>query len=206
MKLRIKESSVNPLNTVNQNIIAVLNSIEGKLNNIEFDTVQVDDGYIETKATNTETDQSCSYVMDIYKGELNVTCDWSDRVHKFSDIDSFKDWLEDDIIDNLLPFDMEESYEKIPLMTIRNQLMKKLGDDYKATGGSMTPKVLISYLEDPRIEFEIEPDGNNLSIVTKHNKIPDTLHKKKGIALMRAGNILYDYITKTVNDFEKDEK
>lgn len=206
MKLRIKESSVNPLNTVNENIIAVLNSIEGKLNNIEFDTVQIDDGYLEVKAMNTETDQSCSYVMDIYRGELNVTCDWSDRVHKFSDIDSFKDWLEDDIVDNLLPFDMEESYEKIPLMTIRNQLMKKLGDDYKATGGSMTPKVLISYLEDPRIEFEIEPDGKNLSIVTKHNKIPDTLHKKKGIALMRAGNILYDYITKTVNDFEKEEK
>ena len=102
MKLRIKESSVNPLNTVNQNIIAVLNSIEGKLNNIEFDTVQVDDGYIETKATNTETDQSCSYVMDIYRGELNVACDWSDRIHKFSDIDSFKDWLEDDISDNLI--------------------------------------------------------------------------------------------------------
>lgn len=78
MKLRIKESSVNPLNTVNENIIAVLNSIEGKLNNIEFDTVQIDDGYLEVKAMNTETDQSCSYVMDIYRGELNVTCDWSE--------------------------------------------------------------------------------------------------------------------------------
>ena len=118
-----------------------------------------------------------------------------------------RDWLEDDIVDNLLlNYDIEESYEKIPLMTIRNQLMKKLGDDYKATGGSMTPKVLISYLEDPSIEFEIEPDGKNLSIVTKRNKIPDTLHKKKGISLMRAGNILYDYITKTVSDFEKEEK
>lgn len=206
MKLRIRESSVDPLNTVNQNIIAVLNSIERRFNEIKFDTVQVDDGYLEVKAMNTETDQSCSYVLDIYRGELNVACDWSDRIHKFSDIDSFKDWIEDDIADNLLSLDMEESYEKIPLMTIRNQLMKKLGDDYKATGGSMTPKVLISYLEDPRIEFEIEPDGKNLSIVTKHNKIPDTLHKKRGIALMRAGNILYDYITKTVNDFEKEEK
>lgn len=102
MKLKIRESSVNPLNTVNQNIIAVLNSIERRLNNIKFDIVQVDDGYLEVKATNTETDQSCSYVIDIYKGELNVACDWSDRIHKFSDIDSFDDWLEDDISDNLI--------------------------------------------------------------------------------------------------------
>lgn len=102
MKLRIRESSIDPLNTVNQNIIAVLSSIERRLSNIEFDTVQIDDGYLEVKAMNTETDQSCSYVMDIYRGELNVACDWSDRIHKFSDIDSFKDWLEDDISDNLI--------------------------------------------------------------------------------------------------------
>ena len=102
MKLRIRESSVNPLNTVNQNIIAVLNSTERRFNEIKFDIVQVDDGYIEVKAMNTETDQSCSYVLDIYRGELNVACDWSDRIHKFSDIDSFKDWLEDDISDNLI--------------------------------------------------------------------------------------------------------
>ena len=65
MKLRIRESSIDPLNTVNQNIIAVLSSIERRLSNIEFDTVQIDDGYLEVKAMNTETDQSCSYVMDI---------------------------------------------------------------------------------------------------------------------------------------------
>ena len=102
MKLRIRESSVNPLNTVNQNIIAVLNSIERRFNEIKFDIVQVDDGYLEVKAMNTETDQSCAYVLDIYRGELNVACDWSDRIHKFRDIDSFKDWLEDDIADNLI--------------------------------------------------------------------------------------------------------
>ena len=81
--------------------------------------------------------------------------------------------------------------------------MNKLGDDYKAMGGSMNPKVLISYVEDPKLEFEITPDGKNVAIVTKYNKIPDTVHKKKGIALMRASNILYDYITKTVDEYEK---
>ena len=85
----------------NPDILLLFNKIR-RLNNIKFDIVQVDDGYLEVKATNTETDQSCSYVIDIYKGELNVACDWSDRIHKFSDIDSFDDWLEDDISDNLI--------------------------------------------------------------------------------------------------------
>ena len=206
MRLRIVESS-DATNSANENIISVFRSIERKFDKVRFDINQVDDGYLEVRAIDTDTKDTCNYVLDIYKGELNVTCDWSSRVHKFGSLDDFRDWIEDDIADNfLLSYDIEESYEKIPLMTIRNQLMKKLGDDYKATGGSMTPKVLISYLEDPRIEFEIEPDGKNLSIVTKRNKIPDTLHKKKGISLMRAGNILYDYIIKTVDDFEKGEK
>ena len=102
-----------------------------------------------------------------------------------------------------VPANVSEAYEQIPLMTIRNQLMKKLGDDYKATGGSMNPKVLISYVDDPKLEFEITPDGKSVAIVTKYNHIPDTIHKKKGIALMRASNILYDYITKAVKDYEK---
>lgn len=99
MKLRIRESS---MNTVNQNIISVFRSIERKFNEIRFDTVQVDDGYLEVKVMNIETDQSCAYVMDIYREELNVACDWSDRIHKFSNIDDFKDWLEYDISDNLM--------------------------------------------------------------------------------------------------------
>lgn len=81
--------------------------------------------------------------------------------------------------------------------------MKKLGDDYKAIGGSMNPKVLISYADDPKLEFEITPDGKNVAITTKYDKVPDTLHRKRGIALMRASNILYDYITKTTDEYEK---
>ena len=104
MKLKIRESSnpSNPINTVNQNIIAVLYAIERKFDQIEFDIVQVEDGYIEVKAINTETGNSCAYVMDIYKGELNVACDWSSRVHKFNNIEDFRDWIEDDIVDNFL--------------------------------------------------------------------------------------------------------
>ena len=104
MKLKIRESSnpSNPINTVNQNIIAVLNVIERKFNQIEFDVVQIEDGYIEVKAINTETKNSCAYVMDIYKGEFNVACDWSSRIRKFNNIDDFRDWIEDDIVDNFI--------------------------------------------------------------------------------------------------------
>lgn len=118
-----------------------------------------------------------------------------------------KDEEEYDGLENLFdlkPYDeIDEAYEQIPLMTVRNQLMNKLGDDYKAIGGSMNPKVLISYVDDPKLEFEITPDGKNVAIMTKYDKVPDTLHKKRGIALMRASNVLYDYITKTTDEYEK---
>ena len=104
MKLKIRESSnpSNPINTVNQNIIAVLHAIDRKFNQIEFDVVQIEDGYIEVKAINTETRNSCAYVMDIYRGELNVACDWSSRIRKFNNFEDFRDWIEDDIVDNFL--------------------------------------------------------------------------------------------------------
>lgn len=117
------------------------------------------------------------------------------------DIKDYED-LED--VFDLVEYDeIDEAYAEIPLMTVRNQLMKKLGDDYKAIGGSMNPKVLISYVDDPKLEFEITPDGKNVAIMTKYDKVPDTLHKKRGIALMRASNILYDYITQTTDEYEK---
>lgn len=104
MKLKIRESSnpSNPINAVNKNIIAVLHAIDRKFDQIKFDVVQVEDDYIEVKAINTETGDSCSYVIDIYKGELNVACDWSSRIRKFNNIEDFRDWIEDDIVDNFI--------------------------------------------------------------------------------------------------------
>lgn len=84
------------------------------------------------------------------------------------------------------------------MMTIRNQLMNKLGDDFKVTGGSTVPKIIVASEQRPSITFEITPNGQNVDIVPKYDNIPDTVHKKRGIAYMRAANILYDFIMNTI--------
>lgn len=94
---------------------------------------------------------------------------------------------------------VDEVYANQPnMMTIRNQLMNKLGDDFKITGGSTVPKIIVASEQRPSITFEITPNGQNVDIVPKYDNIPDTVHKKRGIAYMRAANILYDFIMNTV--------
>ena len=98
----------------------------------------------------------------------------------------------------------DEAYAQSPqMMTVRNQLMNKLGDDFSAVGGSMNPKILIQYKQNSKIDFEITPNGKNLDIVGRIDKVPDTVHKKRGIAYMRAGNIIYDYIMDFIEDNEE---
>ena len=101
---------------------------------------------------------------------------------------------------------VDEAYAQSPqMMTVRNQLMNKLGDDFSAIGGSMNPKIIVKYEVDPKIDFEITPNGKNLDVVGRIDKIPDTVHKKKGIAYMRAGNIIYDYIMDFIEDNESEK-
>lgn len=90
--------------------------------------------------------------------------------------------------------EFDEAYNNAPLMNIRNQLMNKLGDDFTVTGGTTVPKVIVTSLDKPDISFDIVTDGKNVEITPKKDGVPDTLHKKRGIAFMRAANILYDFI------------
>ena len=86
--------------------------------------------------------------------------------------------------------------ESVPaaLMTLKNQLMNKLGSSFIVKGGSLTPKVTVYSEEEPDTTFDITTDGKNVEITPKYNGIADTVHKKKGIAFMRAANVLYDFI------------
>jgi hypothetical protein len=84
------------------------------------------------------------------------------------------------------------------LLTIKNQLMNKLGSAFKSIGGSMNPKVTVYREDDPDTSFDITTDGKNVDIVPKYDGIPDTVHKKRGIAFMRAVNVLYDFIMDTL--------
>ena len=89
------------------------------------------------------------------------------------------------------------------LLTIKNQLMNKLGSAFKAIGGSMNPKVTVYREDDPETSFDITTDGKNVDITPKYDGIPDTAHKKRGIAFMRAVNVLYDFIINTLGGDSK---
>ena len=106
MKLKIRENSVddyyNSFNTVNKNIIFELNRIKREIPNLEFDIVELgENGYVEAKAINTDTMDSTVYDIDLYKDKLCVTCSSVSSVKKFDDLDSFREWMKEDIEDEL---------------------------------------------------------------------------------------------------------
>lgn len=99
--------------------------------------------------------------------------------------------------------EIDEAYtNQAQMMTIRNQLMNKLGDEFTITGGTTVPKIIVASSQRPSISFEITSNGQNVDITPRIDNIPDTLHKKKGIAYMRAGNILYDFIMDTLKSLK----
>lgn len=116
------------------------------------------------------------------------------------------DYFEDEDTDEYTyePYEMKHLFSAFnesvsaSLLTIRNQLMNKLGNAFKAIGGSMTPKVTVYPEDDPDTSFDITTDGKNVEITPKYDGIPDTVHKKRGIAFMRAVNVLYDFIMNTL--------
>lgn len=85
-----------------------------------------------------------------------------------------------------------------PLMNLKNQLMNKLGAAFTVIGGGMIPKVTVYADEEPDDQFEITTDGRNVDVLPKHDGIPDTANKKRGIAFMRAANVICDFIKRTL--------
>lgn len=124
---------------------------------------------------------------------------WVEELYYLAIEDGFSEnkisqFLDKWMLKNINKNSFNEVYNSAPLMNIRNQLMNKLGDAFKATGGGTTPKVIITSVEDPELSFDITTDGKNVDITPKHDGVPDTLNKKRGIAFMRAANVLYNFI------------
>ena len=95
--------------------------------------------------------------------------------------------------------EVDEAYAPASLMTVRNQLMNKLGDEFEATGGSTVPKVKITSLKDPSMSFDIVIKGQNVEVTPNKNNIPDYLHVLRNISYNRAANVIYDFIIKTLS-------
>ncbi len=122
--------------------------------------------------------------------------DWTDEFYYLAIEDGYTEDQAKQFIDKWIikQAGFNEAYNNAPLMTIRNQLMNKLGDNFTVTGGTTVPKVIVTSVDKPDISFDIMTDGKNVEITPKKDGVPDTLHKKRGIAFMRAATILYDFI------------
>lgn len=96
--------------------------------------------------------------------------------------------------------DVYEAYNTAPLMNVRNQLMNALGDVFEFIGGSMNPKFTMTYKEDPTISFDVSLSGNNIEMLPKHDDVPDYANKIKGISIMRASQVILDFIKKIINE------
>ena len=105
MKLRVVENrfdNYDPfIDTVNQNIVHELNRIKKDFDGLEFDFQQYGDGYVEVKVINTNTKDSTIYTIDLYQNQLHVACDSISNVKRFNDLDSFREWIKEDIEDML---------------------------------------------------------------------------------------------------------
>lgn len=101
------------------------------------------------------------------------------------------------IEENVEIYENEELLEGSPaaaLLTIKNQLMKTLGNAFKFVGGSTVPKFTVQPKDNDEIAFEITTDGKNVECTPKVDGTLDNLHKKRGIAFMRAANVITDFI------------
>lgn len=88
------------------------------------------------------------------------------------------------------------------LLNVKNQLTRVLGPDFEFIGGSMIPKFTIKSKEKPNVSFEVNVNGQNIEVTPAYNGIPDMLHKRRGIAIMRAANIIADFVHDIVNRYK----
>lgn len=102
-------------------------------------------------------------------------------------------WKEPELVDEAMA---------APLLNVKNQLMKVLSDTFEFIGGSMVPKFTMKSKEEPDVSFDVTMTGNNVDVTPKYNGMPDTAHKKKGIALMRAVNVISDFVNSIVNSYQ----
>ena len=89
------------------------------------------------------------------------------------------------------------------LLTVQNQLRKKIGDDFSFIGGATTPKFKIKSIDVPDVEISITVNGKNVECTPIYDGVADTLHKKRGIAFMRACDVISSFAYDIVNNYIK---
>lgn len=165
------------------------------------------------------------YFVGAYKGTVRdgeddavyddfITTDSESEAYEYAlrkNLKGFSVTIEDgveDAIETYKPYSMGKQTELVdeamaaPLLNVKNQLMKVLSDTFEFIGGSTVPKFTMKSKEEPDVSFDVTMTGNNVDVTPKYNDMPDTAHKKRGIALMRAANVIVDFVNSVMGSYK----
>jgi hypothetical protein len=136
--------------------------------------------------------------------------EWAKKYKGKNTNESADETSDDEIVDSVSKDD--DDYEDLTdgiteaaagasLLTVKNQLMKLVGNAFKFIGGSLVPKFTMQSTEKPQVSFDVNAVGQNVEVTPKYNGTPDTMHKRKGIAFMRAADTIANFVQDVVNSF-----
>lgn len=97
---------------------------------------------------------------------------------------------------------VQEATTSAALLNVQNQLRNMLSDAFDFIGGSMIPTFTMKSKEKPEIAIKVSAQGTNVEATPVVNGTPDLIHKKKGIAIMRAAQTIADFAKDLVSKFK----
>ena len=100
---------------------------------------------------------------------------------------------------------LEYGNSQASLLTIQNQLRKKIGDDFSFIGGSTVPKFKIKSNDIPDVEIVVTVNDKNVECTPVYDGVADTLHKKRGIAFMRACDVISTFAYDLVDSYKENK-
>lgn len=95
-----------------------------------------------------------------------------------------------------------EAANAAALLNVKNQVQKIVGSAFKFIGGSLVPKFTMQSNDKPEVALDVNADGNNVELTPKYNGKPDFMHKRKGIALMRAADVIANFAESIVAGYK----
>ena len=98
---------------------------------------------------------------------------------------------------------VQEAAATAALLNVKNQLMQIVGDAFEFIGGSLMPKFTMKSKDKPEVEINVDVNGQNVEATPVINGQMDLLHKRRGIAIMRAAQIIAEFAKSIVDSFKK---
>lgn len=97
---------------------------------------------------------------------------------------------------------VQEAAAGAALLNVKNQLSGMLSDAFEFIGGSLLPSFTMKSKEKPEVSIKVTSQGQNVEATPVIDGSPDLLHKKKGIAIMRAAQTIADFAKEIVSKFK----